>query len=325
MRAAQLANTQPIIYQTFVNAINNKQLSHAYLLSGEAGTPILGTAFLLAKSLICEHPSPLACGVCPTCLRLDGGSYADFVFLDGSEQTIKKEAVQDLSESFERTALEDANKLIYVIHLVENMTPEAVNALLKFLEEPKPGVYGFLTTENEAKVLPTILSRAQILRLWLIPQDLVSKEAISLGINELDANLLANFYNDPVTIKQISDSDDYLAARDAALGFLNALAISSHHALYTSQTETNKLIKSVKSARFYLDLISIILNEIVKVSLNQEPKISELAYQYRAALPNVINPSQALLDTLEARSRLDYNVNLALTLDHVANAIIKED
>ena len=27
MRAAQLANTQPIIYQTFVNAINNKQLS----------------------------------------------------------------------------------------------------------------------------------------------------------------------------------------------------------------------------------------------------------------------------------------------------------
>ncbi len=325
MRAAQLANTQPIIYQTFVNAINNKQLSHAYLLSGEAGTPILGTAFLLAKSLICEHPSPLACGVCPTCLRLDGGSYADFVFLDGSEQTIKKEAVQDLSESFERTALEDANKLIYVIHLVENMTPEAVNALLKFLEEPKPGVYGFLTTENEAKVLPTILSRAQILRLWLIPQDLVAKEAISLGINELDANLLANFYNDPVTIKQISDSDDYLAARDAALGFLNALAISSHHALYTSQTETNKLIKSVKSARFYLDLISIILNEIVKVSLNQEPKISELAYQYRAALPNVINPSQALLDTLEARSRLDYNVNLALTLDHVANAIIKED
>lgn len=325
MRAAQLANTQPIIYQTFVNAINNKQLSHAYLLSGEAGTPILGTAFLLAKSLICEHPSPLACGVCPTCLRLDGGSYADFVFLDGSEQTIKKEAVQDLSESFERTALEDANKLIYVIHLVENMTPEAVNALLKFLEEPKPGVYGFLTTENEAKVLPTILSRAQILRLWLIPQDLVAKEAISLGINELDANLLANFYNDPVTIKQISDSDDYLAARDAALGFLNALAISSHHSLYTSQTETNKLIKSVKSARFYLDLISIILNEIVKVSLNQEPKISELAYQYRAAVPNVANPSQALLDTLEARSRLDYNVNLALTLDHVANAIIKED
>ena len=59
------------------------------------------------------------------------------------------------------------------------------------------------------------------------------------------------------------------------LVFFNALAISSHHALYTSQTETNKLIKSVKSARFYLDLISNYTNEIVKVSLNQEPKISE--------------------------------------------------
>ena len=131
MRAAQLEITQPNYLSTFVNAINNKQLSHAYLLSGEAGTPILGTAFFISQSLICEHPSPLACGVCPHVYGFDGGSYADFVLLDGSEQTIKKKAVQDLSESFERTALENANKLIYVIHLVENMTPEAVNAFIK--------------------------------------------------------------------------------------------------------------------------------------------------------------------------------------------------
>ena len=68
--------------------------------------------------------------------------------------------------------------------------------LLKFLEEPKPGVYGFLTTENEAKVLPTISFARTNFTVMVNPQDLVAKEAISLGINELDANLLANFYNE---------------------------------------------------------------------------------------------------------------------------------
>lgn len=41
------------------------------------------------------------------------------------------------------------------------MTPEASNALLKFLEEPSQEIYAFLTTESEENVLPTILSRSQ--------------------------------------------------------------------------------------------------------------------------------------------------------------------
>ncbi|NLI94256.1 MAG: DNA polymerase III subunit delta [Erysipelotrichaceae bacterium] len=325
MVAKQLKEQQPIIYQIFVNALELNQISHAYLLSGEAGTPILKTAYLLAKSLVCENQNPLACSTCSTCRRINEGNYTDFVFLDGSSETIKKEAVQALAMNFEKTSVESAGKLIYIIHLVENMTAEAVNALLKFLEEPQPNVYAFLTTENEAKVLPTILSRSQILRLRLISEGDVIEEAVNLGVEELDAQLLVHFYNDAQSLLEVSESDEYLAAKDALLSFLDALAISSHHALYTSQTVATKLISSTKAARFYLDLISIILNELVRTSLNQETKIDALSYKYKAALANVSDPSKALLTTLEARSRLDFNVNLNLTLDYVALAIIKDD
>ena len=53
-------------------------------------------------------------------------------------------------DSFDKTALEDKGIMIYVLNLVETMTPIAVNSLLKFLEEPGNNIYAFLTTENES-------------------------------------------------------------------------------------------------------------------------------------------------------------------------------
>ena len=65
-----LKNRQPIIYKTFTNALNKKTLSHAYLLVGQKGSPLLEVAKYLASSILCDNPSPLACGACITCNRI---------------------------------------------------------------------------------------------------------------------------------------------------------------------------------------------------------------------------------------------------------------
>ena len=44
-----LKEYQPVIYKTFVNALETKKLSHAYLLSGSIGMPLKETALYLAK------------------------------------------------------------------------------------------------------------------------------------------------------------------------------------------------------------------------------------------------------------------------------------
>ena len=156
-----LKNHQPIIYQTFTNSLKNNSLSHAYLLVGNPGTPLLETATFLAKSILCDEPSPLACSNCITCLRIESENYPDVIILDGSKATIKKEDVLNIESRFEKTAFETKGIMIYVVHLVENMTLEAVNSILKFLEEPEGEVYAFLTTNNLNNVLPTIISRCQ--------------------------------------------------------------------------------------------------------------------------------------------------------------------
>ena len=66
-----LEENQPIIYKTFVNAFKNHTLSHAYLLVGNPGTPLYEVAQYLAKSILCDDPSPLACNNCITCMRID--------------------------------------------------------------------------------------------------------------------------------------------------------------------------------------------------------------------------------------------------------------
>jgi DNA polymerase-3 subunit delta' len=64
-----LQEYQPVIYKTFVNALETNKLSHAYLLSGSVGTPLKDVAIYLAKSLLCDNPNPLACNECTTYMK----------------------------------------------------------------------------------------------------------------------------------------------------------------------------------------------------------------------------------------------------------------
>ena len=45
------------------------------------------------------------------------------------------------------------------------MNPSSSNSLLKFIEEPEEGIYGILITTDRSKLLPTILSRCNLISL----------------------------------------------------------------------------------------------------------------------------------------------------------------
>ena len=109
---------------------------------------------------------------------------------------------------------------------------EAVNSLLKFLEEPTPGTYAILTSQNEAKVLPTIISRCESMRLLLLPREEVVKDALDLGTAPEDADILANFYNDGQMIKDEAASEDYQNAKSAFVDELDALNQNASMARY---------------------------------------------------------------------------------------------
>ena len=324
-----LKTYQPIIYKTFTNALENDQLSHAYILSGQPGTPLLETAKCLAKSILCDSPSPLACNNCITCLRIDDENYPDFFVFDGSKETIKKDAVATIESSFEMKAFEAKGVRIYILHLIENMTVEAINAILKFLEEPGNKIYAFLTTNNESTILPTIISRCQVLRLKLIDRNKVIEDAINFGVKEQDAELLSYLFNDGELIKDKVDDEDFFSAytdtKSCLDDFLELLSSSNKNALvYQTDKRIMPMLKTKEDTRFFIDFLVEVFQDLLSIKHGNLPYLKSYDTILKQLVGSLTNIDEKLLGILKHRNMINYNVNSSLLIDHLINEIVKE-
>jgi len=319
-----LKEYQPIIYKTFVNALEQKKLSHAYLLSGSIGMPLKDAALYLAKSILCDNPNPLACDSCITCMRIDEENYPDVMVFDGENARIKKGDIEKITSNFDKTALEDKGIMIYVLHLVETMTPIAVNSLLKFLEEPGKNIFAFLTTENEAKILPTIISRTQVLRFREIDRSKIIKDAENLGVFSEDAEILSGFYNDANTIKEIAKSKDYETAKQCLTDQLNNLLISNDDAVFTCQRFIVPALKQQSVSKLYIKMLTEIFKDLLNLSVNESITLKSYDNILHELLKRVHHLDKTLIVLMSSLKKLDYNVNIGLLLDHIIYSITKE-
>lgn len=204
---------QPIVYQTLYNGLKQNRLAHAYLFVGPNGTPKLQTALLLAQSLICEHGEVFACEDCNECRRIMEGSFADIIILDGSKKSIKKESILELQGQFNKTGLERTGKKIYILNYAENATPEALNSLLKFLEEPGGNdTTAILIVDQVDRLLPTIVSRCQNINFKAISERECYQKCIEEGLDPVDSHILSQLVPDVELISEIANSDEYQSA-----------------------------------------------------------------------------------------------------------------
>ena len=301
-----LKNYQPVIYQTFVNSLQKGQLSHAYLLSGSNGTPLLDIAKFFAKSILCDDPSPLACNSCITCLRVDDDNYPDFL------------------------AFENKGIRIYILHLIENMTIEAINSILKFLEEPGQQIYAFLTTNNENSILPTIISRCQVLRLKLIDKNIVIKDAMDFGVEKKDAELLSYFYNDGELIKEIIDDEDnndaFFTAKKCFEETLEVMNEGDKDALiYFVQSNAANQIKSKEACRYFINMLVMAFEDMIAISNEKAPFLESYATILEHLANQLSHINESLIELLRCATAINTNVNIVLLIDHVFYTITKED
>ena len=173
---------QDHITTALTRAICNDRLSHAYLLVGTRGTGKTSTARLLAKAMNCEKvlaaqksKQPLEsfeipCGKCPSCLSIS--SSPDNIEFDAASNR----SVDDVQRLLSTAGLAPLQSRVktYIIDEVHMLSFEAVNSILKLIEEPPPNVAFFLATTEFNKVPQTIRSRCQILNFHLVPSEIIS-------------------------------------------------------------------------------------------------------------------------------------------------------
>jgi len=139
--------------------VKSERLSHAYLFTGPSSIGKFAIAKMMVNILQC--PNNL-CRTCPTCIQLQKGSHADTIVLGDDGESIKIEQIRDIISRLNRTR--QANYKILLIKKAERLTPEAANCLLKTLEEPPPDTIIIMTTNNVREILPTIISRARLIK-----------------------------------------------------------------------------------------------------------------------------------------------------------------
>ncbi len=319
-----LKTFQPLVYNTFKNAKEKKLLSHAYLIKGNMGAPILNVAKYLAKSLICDLNNVFACDNCPTCQRFDENNYADFVLLNAQKEVLKVADIDNLTKRFSSTAMENKGIMIYIIHHVENMNRESINALLKFLEEPRDNIYAFLTTENEEKVLPTILSRCQHLKLLPLNKNYLYETCLNEeGIDKLDLELILNFENDISSLKLMLQDETYLLVKNEFLAFIRELSSSLYNGYYYLQKETITKIKTKEQVRLFIDMIATFFKEMINLKNNNKCYLSSLK-DYLEIISNLIEKKEDCYKKIMfTRGQIELNVTVALIIEHIGFIIVK--
>lgn len=232
----KLKRDQPVAYRILENALLGKSAAHAYLFFGDKGCDKLKAAVLLAQSLLCEHEG-FACETCDVCRRVAENNFSDMIIVDGSEKTIKKEDIMHIQEEFNKTALEATGKKIYILNRVENATADAMNALLKFLEEPASDVTAILISEQLDKVLPTIVSRCQ--KIPFRKASIKDRLAFSktCDMDELDAYLCANLTADSDEIMALSEDENYQDAKAWAMEVIEHFYDDPYMTLLTIQNQ----------------------------------------------------------------------------------------
>lgn len=157
-------------------ALESGCLPGTYLFVGAAGVGkgALAQAFAAAAACLTPQTSPFdACGVCASCRALLAGRQADIVTIaPAGEQTQigqfwdreGKSAPGVLSRTL-AYAPTQGHKRVYIIERADTLTESAANSLLKVLEETPPYALFLLLAPHASRVLPTIVSRSQTIRL----------------------------------------------------------------------------------------------------------------------------------------------------------------
>lgn len=144
---------QPEVSSFFKTALEAQSTSHAYLFVGSHSEARLEMAKDLAAALVESDRSLIEAGTHPDVRVYKPASAVGYL----SEQIT--EIINDVQLSPSR-----AHRKVFIVQDAQSLTDKTANALLKTLEEPPEDVTFLLLAQSETTVLPTIVSRSQLIR-----------------------------------------------------------------------------------------------------------------------------------------------------------------
>ena len=157
---------QSKVREFFRAIISSGRVTHAYLFTGPAGSNKTAAAYAFAQAIICEKKG---CRMCDDCRRVERKKHPDVRYYapEGVYGYLVDQVRDIVADSM--LAPIRAKRKVYILDRVDLLGVQAANAFLKTLEEPPQGVVFILLGRTREAVLPTIVSRCQVVPFRHIP------------------------------------------------------------------------------------------------------------------------------------------------------------
>ena len=164
---------QPQVREFLRASVVADRVTQAYLFVGPAGSNKTQAAYALAQAIMCpkgpQGPRGGQCGDCAVCARIARRKHPDVrYFAPEGAAGYLVEQVRDIVADTALAPIQGSKK-VYILDRVDQLNTSAANSFLKTLEEPPEDVVFILLGRTRESVLPTILSRCQVVPFRHIP------------------------------------------------------------------------------------------------------------------------------------------------------------
>ncbi|MGE5073074.1 MAG: ATP-binding protein [Anaerolineae bacterium] len=150
-------------------------MRHAYLFTGPPGVGRRTLGLRFAQALNCQQPLAPGqpCGVCRNCVQIARLQHPDLIVTEAPEGKVV--AVEQVRNARSTLVLKpyQSRMRVALFPRFHDANPNAANALLKTLEEAPSYAVLILTADAPEQLLPTIVSRCEVLRLRPVPVETV--------------------------------------------------------------------------------------------------------------------------------------------------------
>ncbi len=313
-------------------AVRSDRLHHCYLFEGRTGVGKATVALRLAMAANCEgDPSgPLPCTACRPCRSIAAGQHPDVIELTPdpgkASGTI---TVDQVREVLRKLALHrhSARRRFIIVDPVDLVRVEAINALLKTLEEPPAGTGWILVTARVASLLPTVISRSLRVRFRSVPLGELEPWLAGRGVDD-PARLARLSLGSPGQALQLGSGrlEDLAAAREALLEALEG----GPKGLFKYAEKLSASPRSAWEPRvgLCLDALELLLRDTVCCAAGQPERVLdvsqlEIAQDWAGRLwPSGVERMERGLE--DARSRLRLNVPPRLVVEALLSGLVVE-
>ncbi len=313
-------------------AICHKRCSHAYLFTGPESVGKKLTALAFAQTVNCHTLSASvkrrkpdvfdACGKCVSCKKIIHLNHPEVRVVEPEKTSVTIEQIRSIKHESIFKPVEAYNK-VYIINNAHTMTPEAMNCFLKILEEPPADVIFILITHRHADLLPTVISRCQIVAFnRLLPGDVTkilqenyeitsSQSIFPSLLAKGNVNKAAAYCDDPVIKTRKDIFDLFVSLRKNTSLCINDAFMQSEE-LSKDKEKTRTFINLAVS--WYRDQLLVRLSSHQSALDNQE-FYSDLQEEAQSVTSEKIIYILELL--MSMKGFLDRTINIRLALENL--------